>query len=544
LKEYQAFIALVGIAGVIISALLLAPAQSEDIFIISNGGSGNDTTDCTNLGAGTQVYKDGNCNFRTLVGSSDISIINGSNTIVIDYNGTVSGTDCINVGAGTHIIQNSTDNCYVRTLVSGTGISLSNNSNTVTITNSSPDNTSCTNVGTGSQVYKENECDFRTILGSADISVTQQSNTITIDYNGTAPVTSVGATSPIISSGGTTPTISCPTCATSGMTLLVDKVLNSSGTVNIVTGTAASITCANTGISACAELADTSSALIGKKVNSLSMYLLKSNSPTGTNTVCVMDSSANCIYIFGTIDSATITGSAAQYLFYNITHTHTITLGNYIGMKTNIQTGSNAINVRGVISASNYDTTASLCAQYISGSWTSGVNCDLGATAQPFILAAVNSFSFSAYDNYMISLQTANTGASTLTIMLNGDTNAVYSTRYSINGGADGTSTNQRACQPTFTTGQNTLDNLMLTMYIGDITSSVKRGIMGETAYGFDSALSTAPSRTEFVCKFNNQSNPITSIQISATGLPPFDTNIVNTGTPSFNGHIEIWGYN
>jgi hypothetical protein len=56
----------------------------------------------------------------------------------------------------------------------------------VLITNTAPDNTSCANVGSGSQVYKDGECNFRTIIGSSDISVTQQTNTITIDYNGTS----------------------------------------------------------------------------------------------------------------------------------------------------------------------------------------------------------------------------------------------------------------------------------------------------------------------------------------------------------------------
>lgn len=416
-----AFGVLAGIAGVLIAVLLFSnQAVSDDILIISGGGNSSDSTVCTNVGTGAKVYKDGNCNFKTLVGSSDISITNTSNTVVIDYNGT-SGN---------------------------------------------------------------------------------------------------------------------------GMVLLVDSILNSSGTVNIVTGTATSITCANTGINACAELANTNSALIGKKVNALSMFLLKGASPVGMNTVCIMNSTAHCIYNFGTIDSATITVSATEYLFYNTTHTHTIALGDYIGIRTNIQTGANVILVRGVTSASNYDGSNSLCAQFTSGAWATGVNCDLGTTAQAFILSAVNSFSFPSYDNYMISLQTSNTGASTLTFMLNGDTNAVYSTRYSLNGASDGTSTNQRACQPTFTTGINTLDNYMLTMYIGDNDSSIRRGAMGETAHGFDSSLATAPSRSEFVCKFNNQVNPITSLQISATGLPPFGTNIVNTGSPQYNGHIEIWGYN
>lgn len=341
--------------------------------------------------------------------------------------------------------------------------------------------------------------------------------------------------------------IACPTCITtsSGMVLLVDSVLNSSGTVNITTGTSAGITCANVAINGCGEHADTSSsALIGKVVNSVSMFIYRgANVPTGTNTVCVMQN-YTCVYTFGTFAGADITTTPTEYLFSNFNANYKIVENDFIGIKTNLQSGADAILVRGVTGASNYDTTNSLCAQHINGNWATAPNCDLGATATPFILSAVNSFSISGYDNYYVSLQAPNTGTPTLTFMLNGETNAVYSTRYSLNGASDGTSTNQRACQPTFTTGQATLDNLMLTMVIGDYSSTVRRGVMGETMHGFDSALSTAPSRSEFVCKYNNQSVPVTSLQVSATGLPPFGTGIVNTGSPQYNGHIEIWGYN
>lgn len=50
-----------------------------------------DNTVCANVGSGSKIYKDGECNFKTLVGSSDISITNSSNTITIDFNGTSGG---------------------------------------------------------------------------------------------------------------------------------------------------------------------------------------------------------------------------------------------------------------------------------------------------------------------------------------------------------------------------------------------------------------------------------------------------------------------
>lgn len=63
--------------------------QTTGIVMINN--TSPDNTVCANVGSGTVIYKDGECNFKTLVGSSDISITNTSNTIVIDYNGTGGG---------------------------------------------------------------------------------------------------------------------------------------------------------------------------------------------------------------------------------------------------------------------------------------------------------------------------------------------------------------------------------------------------------------------------------------------------------------------
>lgn len=129
--------------GSVIVALVLPSALAGDntYFINSGSGSGNatDTTNCNNIGTGRFIHVVGsNCNAKSIVGSGDISVTNTSNTIVIDYNGTIVSDDTV-----------------------------------------------CANVGSGSQVYKDGECNFRTVLGSPDISVTQQTDTITIDFNGT-----------------------------------------------------------------------------------------------------------------------------------------------------------------------------------------------------------------------------------------------------------------------------------------------------------------------------------------------------------------------
>lgn len=72
-------------------------------------------------------------------------------------------------------------------ILNGTGITLSSNGTRIMINSTSGGETTvCTNQGSGSQIFKDGNCNFRTILGSPDISVTQQTNTVTIDYNGTA----------------------------------------------------------------------------------------------------------------------------------------------------------------------------------------------------------------------------------------------------------------------------------------------------------------------------------------------------------------------
>jgi hypothetical protein len=535
LKEYQAFIVLVGIAGVVIGALLLAPAQSEDIFIISSG-SGNDTTDCTNLGSGTQVYKDGNCNFRTLVGSSDISITNGSNTIVIDYNGTISGTDCINVGAGTHIIQNSTDNCYVRTLVSGTGISLSNNSNTVTITNSLPDNTTCTNVGTGSQVYKENECDFRTILGSADISVTQQSNTITIDYNGT----SGGVTS--LTSANSAITLN----ASNGNVLITPKwqllvqnttIGGSAGgittIVNQASGTNAHITCgASDGTTGCAERTSSTSVLNGQIVNRMVIGLRKVSTPTGTLSICVLNSANSCIYTFGTQNIASLTTSCVSYT-YTGTGSHTIQAGQWIGVKSPALTSTQQVQACAT-NPNQFDGTASFIAQFASGAWVNATTWDLGsndangAWKLQKVGSAYIEADFTAKKHLMVTAELRLNQSDTIILRMNNDTNTNYALRNVINGVVT-SQTSEAYCDVLNDGVLTSGDRPLLTMWIDNNQSGDRKLINGVFGYGADSSSATAPSHVDFTCKWSNTSSQINNIVINGDWLS--------------GSILTVWGY-
>lgn len=96
-------------------------------------------------------------------------------------------TSASNLGNGQGVFaQEVGDNLQFKSLGAGDGVSLQSNSTVILINSTSiSDNTVCANVGSGSQIYKDGECNFRTVLGSPDISVSQQTDTITIDYNGT-----------------------------------------------------------------------------------------------------------------------------------------------------------------------------------------------------------------------------------------------------------------------------------------------------------------------------------------------------------------------
>src|SRR5574338_1211683 len=202
------FMLLAGIAGAIIIALIALPALAGDTYIISrSGGSGNETTQCFNVGNGTVIIKQslsGNCYVKTLVGSSDISISNGTNTITIDYNGTgTESTQCINVGSQTLVIKNSTaGNCYVKSFITGKGLTISNGTDTITIATNFVNGTGISITGTGAQ---------------------------TITNTG---VISNSCTSPISCSGTNPSAISCPSCITSvnATTLLCTNSASASAT--------------------------------------------------------------------------------------------------------------------------------------------------------------------------------------------------------------------------------------------------------------------------------------------------------------------------
>jgi hypothetical protein len=187
--------------GLILIPSFASPWDNQIIENRISSGSSNftDTTVCFNVGNGKLIVRDstnGDCNIKSLVGSSDISITNTTNTIVIDFNGTISGesTQCVNVGSGKVVIKNSTSgNCYVKSFLAGSGLSVTNATDTITYTNTLPENTVCTNAGSSSSLSEgvciDNLVTLKRLLEGTAIALSSNSTHITI--TNTAPESTV-----------------------------------------------------------------------------------------------------------------------------------------------------------------------------------------------------------------------------------------------------------------------------------------------------------------------------------------------------------------
>jgi hypothetical protein len=488
-----------GVAFVVVIAVMFGmfvpqTEESKDIFIVKN--SGGESTECPNVGSGTEIIKNstsGNCFVRSIVGSGDISVTNTSNTIIIDFNGTIASgesTQCFNVGSGTVIIKNSTSgNCYVKSLVAGTGITITNGTDTITITNSAPDNTTCVNVGSYAQVFKDGECNFRTIKGSADISVVQGTNDITIDYNGTLVSEST---------------------VCSGQSGNYNIVASSSGGnctfKNFVAGTSISI-------------------------SSNSTHITITNTAPDDTTCVDLGHGGGDIYKDGECNFRGIASGTGITVTQNTTD---------VSIKTNFANGT-GISITG----SNQQTFTNT--GVISNSCSAGITCS-GTNPSTFTVkyellcqnslsgGPATSLSCSNFINrnnlfvQAIILTTTNTMVKGY--QFNSDTATNYAYRTSNNGGADATVTNTNQCESD-TGSTPSGDAGVLSMYIENL-SSKRKLIYGTHAYGGDTADTTAPGKIEMSCKWDNSSNAITTITLMR---------VSGTGQYASGTEITVWGY-
>lgn len=125
------------------------------------------------------------------------------------------------------------------------------------------------------------------------------------------------------------------------------------------------------------KVVNSSSALYGLTVNKIGFMMKKrEGSPTGTATACVMDSSANILYTFGTVDVSTLPSTYTWTYFTNTLSTYTLTTGNYIGIKYSGGDSSNRIGIYWD-NAGSYDGTDSQGSEESGGAWNDRSGQDL-----------------------------------------------------------------------------------------------------------------------------------------------------------------------
>lgn len=186
-----------GVVGLaVISALLLIPAfAGNDVYVferrVTATSNSTDTTDCINLANQYQIVlntTNGDCYIRALANGNGISIQSNSTHLII--NTTSSGgsetTVCNNLGSvGEGIVASSSDgNCDFKKLLGGTGISLSANGTRITITNTLPEATSASNVGSGEGLFKQetsNDLEFKSLIEGDGITITDTTDDYTIN---------------------------------------------------------------------------------------------------------------------------------------------------------------------------------------------------------------------------------------------------------------------------------------------------------------------------------------------------------------------------
>jgi len=164
----------------------------------------------------------------------------------------------------------------------------------------------------------------------------------------------------------------------------------------------------------------------------------------------------------------------------------------------------------------------------LTGNWIKVCQSTLGSSGTSHSCGA-----FTAYKHLIVQIQYRITTSSySAGLRFNSDSGNNYAHRVSANGGADTTSTARNDCLITSTLNNN--DSAQTTLWIDNNQSGDRKSAYWLTQKGMDSSSATAPDRTEGVCKWDNTSAQITTINIIRDSL----TGSLNTGTD-----ITVWGY-
>ena len=129
----------------------------------------------------------------------------------------------------------------------------------------------------------------------------------------------------------------------------------------------------NAGTTFVTEYAATSgSQLVGKTVNSITLWIKKTGAPTGTATFAVFDSSGNTITSFGTQDVSLLTTSFVQTTYTSTTVARAIANGDRIGVFFNGGSAGNSLDVE-YSAADSFDGTTNTIVSTGTGAQGSAV---------------------------------------------------------------------------------------------------------------------------------------------------------------------------
>jgi len=571
-----------GVTG-LVASIGISINASTGVVTITN--TLPESTVCTNQGIGIQVFKDGNCNFRTLLGSPDISITQGTNEITIDYNGTLSSesTVCTNDGHGTGIVcnggnvhlkgiasgsgititQNGTDiivtsnainestvcsgqsgnynivassssgNCTFKNLVAGTGISLSSNSTHITITNTSPEDTQCSSAG-GTSIIKTSsggDCDFKGL--TAGVGLTLTSNTNDNNYktnfaNGTS-ISITGTTTQTFTNTAPESTV-CTNLNPTGEGIYVSGNCNFK---KLLAGSAISLSSNGTRITItndkpCGDLSDNN----GNGVSDDICITGEISAGTGMS-LTVSGTKVNTNFVNGT--GILITGSAAQTFKTNFANGTGVTI---TGSTTQTfssscaNTGSgeavceSSNNINSLIAGTGItiaDTTGDLTIT------NSGAVKICNAVADGGETTLTCTFSPTTFKSFVMKSSFTSTQADTWVLRFNADSGNNYTIRSSTNGGADATSG--------ATGNYATVTIVANQWYHYNFDCKEPLSTQEKHCYGFRvtsaNGSANADARVEFASKWANTASVITDTELVRTA---------GTGTMTAGSFITVWG--
>jgi len=153
--------------------------------------------------------------------------------------------------------------------------------------------------------------------------------------------------------------------------------------------------------------------------------------------------------------------------------------------------------------------------------WEELASVELGSSGDQ-----LSSGSFSAKKYLWCQVYTKNSSTTNAKFTFNNDTGNNYSYRYSLNGGADGTSTSQPKFQVNAANG-----SAFYNMFIINNSANEKL-VIGNTNDQKTAGAATASDRLEWVAKWANTSAQITEIDVDNTSAGSFDTGSI----------IKVWG--